>query len=116
MAGRESTILSGGGPDYYALQKIQKDVTRKVKGQRFDDCEWHATFKKIELDKLGASSEMVYVSTNGDEKSPNHVVLKVGDYYLDNRHRNPITEKQMRNGGYRVFPGYKPGDGLKRGG
>lgn len=96
---------SPGGLDYWALKKLNNDVNKRVRGQTYDDCEWYSTFKQIDLQKMGADSERVYVSTtHGD--APNHVIIKAGDYYLDNRFPNPMTEKQMLRAGYRTFPGY----------
>jgi len=96
-------------PDYWALKKLNEDVNRRVRGQKFDDCEWYTTFKSIDLDKAGfGKGERYYVSTDGNERAPDHVILKVGDYFLDNRFPNPMTERQMLRSGYRHFPGYDP--------
>lgn len=88
---------------YYDLQKINKEVN----GGPYRDCEWFTHLKRQKLDEMGIPPEKLYVATETtDGSAPNHVVVAVGDWILDNRKPKPYTRKQMERGGYKVFPGY----------
>lgn len=107
----EGGAAATGAPDYYALERINKEVNAGP----YRDCEWFTQFKRQKLKDMGVDSEKLYVSTEtSDGSAPNHVVLRVGDYVLDNRQKRPMTMKQMERGGYKVFPGYAPGQAVKK--
>lgn len=90
--------------DYWALQKVNREVNTGP----YHDCEWFTHFKQQKLKEMGISSEKLYVSTeHGDGTKPNHVVITVGDWVLDNRQHRVMTRKQMLSGGYKPFPGYE---------
>lgn len=88
--------------DYWQLQEVNKEVNRGP----YRDCEWFTHFKQQKLKEMGIPSEKVFVSTTGGEQ-PDHVIVKAGDYYLDNRYKRVMTEKELRRGRYRIFPGYE---------
>lgn len=94
--------------DYWALDKLNKEVNSGP----WRDCEWFTEAKRQKLRDMGIPATPLFVSTETtDGTKPNHVVLQVGDWILDNRKPKPYTRKQMEHGGYKVFPDYKYPDG-----
>jgi predicted transglutaminase-like cysteine proteinase len=100
------------GPDFWTLDKINKDVSRAGYPP---DCEWQTHFKGERLRAMGLEPQKVYVATetqdpNRDE--PNHVVLRMGDWILDNREPRPYPYSSMGRR-YKEYPGYETVPGTK---
>ncbi len=97
-------------PDYWALQKINDYINRDFRtpdGRPLRDCEWFSHFKNQELKKLGLSGQLLDVETEtSDTGTPNHRVVVVGDWVLDNRHKNPYKRSTFKRMGYKEYPNY----------
>lgn len=107
--------------DYWTLQKVNDAINRSQhldgkpilpSGKPLRDCEWFTNFKRQELiDRYQASKDdlvNVYVATEmqrHDLDEPDHVVLRMGDWILDNRVPNPYKYKAMLKK-YREYPGW----------
>ena len=98
------TQFAPSGPTYDDLDRINWEVNSNPK---LRDCQFFTVFKGNKLRAMGYKPQDVYVATpraRGDV--PNHVVLRMGDWILDNleKHPYPYAEMQKR---YREYPGYK---------
>ena len=100
-------------PDFWTLEKINDDVRHEWAHR--PDCQWQTFFKGKKLREMGFAPQDVYVRTKDADPSkpgPNHVVLRMGDWVLDNLQKRPYKYSAMVRQ-YQEFPGYEIVPGTK---